>query len=146
MATGDKEGAIALLQSEVKNNPENAALLVEVNEIFVSAEMGEEGAKLVESSRKEAMEIMNRGVMLVSKGQYKEAIDAMRGAREAMPANARVLLNLAYVLITYMQKNASTPAFVKEARDSLLAANALSPGETRFASLMDALSEFTTPK
>ena len=70
------------------------ALLAEINEIFVSAEMGEEGAKLVETSRKETMEIMNRGVMLVSKGQYKEAIDAMRSVREAMLSNVRVLLNL----------------------------------------------------
>lgn len=145
MATGNTENAVALLQREVKNSPENAVLLNEVNEIFVAAEMAEEGAKLVETSRQEAMEMMNLGVLLVSKGQYKEAIDAMRNAREVMPTNVRVLLNLAYVLIAYLQKNETTSELIREARDSLLAANARSPGESRFVRLMDALNKLPPP-
>ncbi len=145
MVTGDKAKAIALLQREVKNNPENMVLLDEINEIFVSAEMGEEGAKLVETSRKETMEIMNHGVMLVSKGQYKEAVNAMRSAHEAMPSNVRVLLNLAHVLIAYIQKIEKTPELVDEAHNSLLTANSLSPGEARFARLMDALNKLSPP-
>lgn len=145
MATGNTEDAVALLQSEVKNSPENAGLLSEINGIFVAAEMAEEGAKLVETSRKEAMEMMNLGVMLVSKGQYKEAIDAMRNAREVMPTNVRVLLNLAYVLIAYLQKNEVTSELVREARDSLQAANSQSPGEVRFVRLMDALNKLPPP-
>lgn len=145
MATGNTENAVALLQREVKNSPENAVLLGEVNDIFVAAEMGEEGAKLVEVSRQEAMELMNCGVLLVSKGQYKEAIDAMRDAREMMPTNVRVLLNLAYVLISYLQKNKPTSELIREARDSLLAANTLSPGESRFVRLMDALNKLPPP-
>ncbi|MDP1949647.1 MAG: response regulator [Nitrosomonas sp.] len=141
MATGDKEGAVALLQREVKNNPENNALLDDIAEIFVHAEMGEEGARLIEASRREAMEVMNRGVLLVRKAQYEEAINAMRSARKAMPSNLRVLLNLAYVLITCIQKNGPTPELIKEARESLLAANVLSPGEPRYMRLKDLLNE-----
>ena len=145
MATGNTEKAVALLQREVKNSPEDAILLDEINEIFVTAEMAEEGAKLVEISRKEAIEMMNLGVLLVSKGQYKEAVDAMRNAREVMPTNVRVLLNLAYVLIAYLQKNETTSELIREARDSLLAANTLSPGEARFVRLMDALNKLSSP-
>ncbi|MDH5552465.1 MAG: response regulator [Nitrosomonas sp.] len=145
MATGHTEKAVALLQREVKNSPENIVLLNEINEVFVAAEMAEEGAKLVETSRQEAMEMMNLGVLLVSKGQYKEAIDAMRNAREVMPTNVRVLLNLAYVLIAYLQKNETTSGLIREARDSLLAANARSPGEARFVRLMDALNKLPPP-
>ncbi len=145
MVTGNTKSAITLLRCEVKNNPESKVLLDEVNEIFVAAGMGEEGAKLVEVSRQEAMEMMNRGVLLVSKKQYKEAIDAMRSAHKAMPTNVRVLLNLAYVLIAYLQKNTSEPELVKEARDSLLAANTRSPGESRFVRLMGALNKLSPP-
>ncbi len=89
------------------------------------------------------MLIMNRGVLLVSKGQYEEAVNAMRDAYAAMPANMRVLLNLAYVIITYIQKNGPTPELIQEARSSLFAANELSPGEPRFIRLMASLNEFS---
>ncbi len=141
MVTGEIDRAVALLQSEVKNSPDNAALLSEVNEIFVQAEMGDEGARLVESSRREATELMNRGVLLARDGQYQEAIEAMRYARQGMPTNVRVMFNLAYVLITHMQKNGAMPELVKEARASLLAGNALAPGVARFTQLTALLNE-----
>lgn len=141
LVAGDKEKAIRLLQSEIKNNPENAALHKNVSEIFEQAGMQEEGSQLIESTRQEAMLVMNRGVLLVSKGQYEEALGAMREARAAMPANVRVLLNLAHVIIAYIQKNGAAPELVEEARNSLTAANELSPGEPRFKRLMASLNE-----
>lgn len=141
LVAGDKEKAIRLLQSEIKNNPENAALHKNVSEIFEQAGMQEEGSQLIESTRQEAMLVMNRGVLLVSKGQYEEALGAMREARAAMPANVRVLLNLAHVIIAYIQKNGAAPGLVEEARNSLTAANELSPGEPRFKRLMASLNE-----
>ena len=143
MATGDKEQAIRLLQSEIKNNPESAILLNDVAEIFDQAGMGEEGSRLIETSRQEAMLIMNRGVLLISKGQYEEALSAMRDAYAAMPTNIRVLLNLAYVIIAYMQKNGTSSELADEARHSLQTANQLSPGEPRFIRLTAALNELT---
>lgn len=143
MITGDKEKAIQLLQREIKNNPESAALLRDVAEIFDQAGMGEEGSRLIETSRQEAMLIMNRGVLLISKGQYEEALSAMRDAYAVMPANIRVLLNLAHVIITYMQKNGATSELIDEARHSLQTANELSPGEPRFIRLTAALNELT---
>lgn len=146
LMTGNKEKAIALLQDQVKNSPDNEALLTEVKEIFVGAEMGEEGVHLVESSRKEGMEMMNRGVLLARDGEYEAAIEAMRVAREAMPANARVLFNLAYVILTRIQKSGSTQELLDEARRSLTTANQLSPGQSRFiqlSALLDALSPKT---
>lgn len=137
--TGDKDRAVAMLQDQVKNSPDNEALLGEVKEIFAGAEMGEEGARLVETSRQEGMEMMNRGVLLARDGRYEEAIAAMRTAREAMPANARVLFNLAYVIITRIQKSGATPGLIDEARSSLSAANKLMPGQARFAQLRASL-------
>lgn len=144
MITDNKEKAITLLQNEIKNNPENNILLRDVAKIFEQAGMGEEGNQMIEAFRKEAMIIMNRGVLLISKGQYEEAVNAMRDAQTAMPTNMRVLLNLAHVIITYMQKNGSTPELIQEAHDSLLAANELSPGESRFIRLMASLNELTS--
>ncbi|MDE2387891.1 MAG: response regulator [Betaproteobacteria bacterium] len=144
ITAGDKGQAIKLLQDEIKRNPESANLLHDVAEIFDGAGMSEEGSQLIETSRQEAMLIMNQGVMLISKGQYEEALSAMRGAYTAMPSNIRVLLNLAYVIITYMQKNGTTPELIGEARRSLQTANELSPGEPRFIRLTAALNELAT--
>lgn len=141
LAAGARDDAVALLQGEIRNSPDNQALLGEVRDIFGAAEMGDEGAELIESSRKDAIEQMNRGVLLVREGRHDEAITAMRGAREAMPKNVRVLFNLTQVIVAKLQHagGSADPALVAEARDSLAAANALSPGETRHATLKAAL-------
>ncbi|MBX3617373.1 response regulator [Nitrosomonas sp.] len=141
LVAGDKEKAICLLQSEIKNNPESPMLHKVVADIFEQAGMREEGNRLIEATRQEAILMMNRGVLLVSKGQYEEAVCAMREARAAMPTNVRVLLNLAHVFIAYIQKKGSVPGLIDEARNSLLAANELSPGEPRFKRLMTTLNE-----
>lgn len=139
LATGEKEMAVNLLQKEVKNNPENAEFLEQVKQIFTEAKMGAQGAALIESTRKSAIEQMNHGVLLASNGKIEEAIIWMRNAREAMPKNSRVLFNLAYVLIAYLQKNETDAAITAEARESLLEANRLAPGGKRFIQLMEAL-------
>lgn len=136
---GEKETAVSLLQDEVKNNPENAEILEQVKQVFVGAQMGEHGVALIESTRKSAIEQMNRGVLLSHEGKTEDAIIWMRNAREAMPTNARVLFNLAYVLISYLKKIKKDRTIISEARDALIEANRLSPGEKRFTQLMEAL-------
>lgn len=138
-ATGKQGRAVEFLQDQVRNNPDNAALLNEVKDIFSGAAMGEEGAALIEISRQEGMELMNRGVLQARDGHFEQAIASMREARQAMPSNVRVLLNFAYVLITCMQKTGVAPGLVGEAREALQAANALQPGQVRHAQLSVAL-------
>ena len=137
--TGEKEMAVSLLQEEVKNNPENTEILEQVKQVFVGAQMGEQGLALIESTRKSAIEQMNRGVLLAHEGKIEDAIIWMRTAREAMPTNARVLLNLAYVLITRLKKMGTHVEIVSEAREALIEANRLAPGEKRFTQLMESL-------
>ncbi len=140
IATGKKESAVVFLQKEIRSNPDNNALFEDVKEVFEHAGMGDEGAVLIEASRREAIEMMNAGVLLIREGKYEEAINAMRNARQVMPENARVLFNLAHVLIAYIQKKGQTPELINEALESLDAANELSPSESRYSKLMDILN------
>ena len=137
---GEKEAAANLLQDEVKNNPENAEILEQVKQVFVGANMGEHGVALIESTRKSAVEQMNRGVLLVQEGKIEDAMIWMRNARTAMPTNARVLLNLAYVLIAHMKKTKKDEEIIAEARGALIEANRLVPGDKRFTQLMETLN------
>ena len=139
MDIGEKEAAISLLQNEVKNNPENAEILEQVKQIFAGADMNEQGTALVESTRKSAIEQMNYGVLLAHEGKIDEAIIWMRNAREAMPMNARVIFNLAHVLIAHLKKIKKDAAIISEAREALIEANRLAPGEKRFSELMESL-------
>jgi Flp pilus assembly protein TadD len=125
----------------VRNNHDNQALLGEIQQVFVDGGMAEEGAKLVEASRQEAIEIMNRGVLLAREGKLQEALDAMYQARTSLPTNVRVLFNFAFILISYMQKNGANDNLRTDARNALLQANKLEPGDKRFTQLMDALTK-----
>jgi len=140
LATGRKDSAVKLLQQVVKNNHENKGLIAQVQTVFDGAGMQQEGAQLVEGSRREAVELMNRGVLLARDGKLTEALDAMRAAKATLPNNARVLLNFAYVAVLLLQRDGASRELAAESRQALLRANQLSPGEKRFAQLMDALT------
>lgn len=139
LASGRRETAVELLQSVVRNNHENRELLNQVQQVFIDANMAEEGATLVEASRQEAIELMNRGVLLAREGKIDEAVESMYQARAALPANVRVLFNFAYILITRMQQGDAPDKLRADARNALLQANRLAPGDKRFNQLMDAL-------
>lgn len=141
LATGDRENAVNLLQDEVKNSPDNNALLAEIQGVFAAANMAEEGVTLVAASRKEAIEMMNRGALLARDGKLDEAVVWMRNACQAMPANVRVLFNFAHVIVTRMQQSGLDADLAAEARASLETANALAPGDRRFGLLNSALDK-----
>ena len=141
LATGDRERAVSLLQNEVKNSPENVALLSDINGIFSEANMAEEGARIVEVARQEAKEMMNRGVLLARDGKLEEAVEWMRNARRVMPSNIRVLFNFAHVSIAHMQQNSFNSGLASEVRSSLEEANTLAPGDRRYTLQMAALAK-----
>lgn len=139
LATGEREQGLALLQAEVMNNPEDQDNLASVREIFRKAGLAEQGDAIVESTRSEAVEMMNAGTLLARQGAYPEAIDKMRAALEKMPRNVRLLLNSAHIMLTHMESDGAELALIHETRRNLLTANQLAPGETRFPALMSRL-------
>lgn len=144
LATGEREKGLALLQSEVMNNPEDTANLASVREIFRKAGLAEQGEAIVESTRREAVDMMNAGILLAREGNYPEAIDKMRAALDKMPRNVRLLLNSAHVMVTHMERGVADPALIREVRRNLLIANQLAPGESRFPALMARLDALAT--
>ncbi|MEW9899611.1 tetratricopeptide repeat protein [Chitinivorax sp. PXF-14] len=140
LATGNKDAAVSLLQSVVRNNHDDQDLVGKVQQAFDSAGMAEEGARLVASSRKEAVDMMNTGVLLAREGKLGEAVEWMRNARAAMPSNVRVLFNFAHVALMSLQKQGHDEALVREVRLALSQANKLAPGDKRHAQLSSQLA------
>jgi hypothetical protein len=139
-AVGVKESPVELLCYVIKNNHDNALLLDDVQKIFDKARMGDEGSVLIMSSKKEAADMMNRGVLLWKTGKLDEAVAWMREARAALPNNLRILFNAAQILISHLQQRGYDPELADEATKVLLHVDKISPGQQRFAQLMEQLA------
>lgn len=138
-AVGVKGTPGEVLAHVVRNNHDNTLVQDEVQKIFDKARLGEEGAAIIRAARKEAVDLMNQGVVLWKGGKLPEAVKWMRTARERLPDNVRVLFNAVQILISHMQQRGYEPALEQEARTVLEHVDRLQPGQQRFAQLMEQL-------
>lgn len=140
LAVGVKESPVELLCYVARNNHDNAVLLDEVQKIFEKARMGDEGLEHIRSSKKQASDLMNQGVLLWKTGKLAQAVEWMRHAREVLPNNLRILFNAAQILLSHMQQLGYDEALTAEATDVLLHVDKIQPGQQRFAQLMEQLA------
>jgi tetratricopeptide (TPR) repeat protein len=140
-AVGVKESPVELLCYVTKNNHDNMLLLDDVQKIFDKAHMSEEGMALIKSSKKEASDLMNQGVLLWKTGKLPEAVDWMRHARDVLPNNLRILFNAAQILLSHMQQRGYDEALAAEATSVLMHVDKVQPGQQRFAQLMEQLAK-----
>ncbi|WGG53035.1 response regulator [Rugamonas sp. DEMB1] len=136
LEVGIKEPAVKLLCYIIQNNDDDKSVRDEVQKVFEHAQMGEEGAELIEGARKEASEVMNRGVLLWKTNRLEDAVDWMRAARLKLPGNLRILLNTAQILISHVQKRGYDPALLAEAAEVLALINRMAPGQRRHTELL----------
>ena len=95
----DSELADQIIGNLIKNHIDDDAFM---NEIKVSQEnQGNAGASdlLINKTRKELIEINNKGVRLFKQGRLSEAVQLMERAREKMPANKTIVLNFIKILL-----------------------------------------------
>lgn len=140
LAVGVKEAPVELLCYVTRNNHDNALLLERVQKIFDKARMGDEGIVLIRSSRKDASDLMNKGVLLWKTGKLAEAVQWMRDARRVLPNNLRILFNAAQILLSHMQQLGYEEALAAEATEVLMHVDKIQPGQKRFAQLMENLA------
>lgn len=135
LEVGIKDPAVKLLCYVIQNNDDDKSVRDEVQKVFEHAQMGEEGAELIEAARKEATDIMNRGVLLWKTNKLEEAVDWMRTARQKLPGNLRILLNTAQILISHVQKRGYDAALLVEATEVLALVEKMAPGQRRHTEL-----------
>ena len=140
-AVGVKDAPVELLCYVVRNNDDNTVLHDEVQRIFDKARMGDEGAALINTARREASEMMNKGVLLWKTNKLDEAVAWMREARRSLPDNMRILFNSAQILISHMQAKGYDDALMTEANDVLMHVDRIAPGQQRFAQLIEQLQK-----
>jgi len=82
-------------------------------------------------------------MQLMAAGDTQAALEGLRSAKTSMPRNARVLLNFAAVALTVLQRHGRSAALEAEMRNSIAMAQALRPGDTRAADLLQQLERWT---
>lgn len=137
---GQTEGATALLRTLVRNQHDNPALAARVQQVFESASLGEQGRALIEHSRQEVIDINNRGVALGREGRFEEAIALLRQARQELPDNETVLMNLCGLLIVQMKRSGPQEPLEKEIRELLRHAQDINPGNRKLQEYSAALA------
>jgi tetratricopeptide (TPR) repeat protein len=140
-AVGVKDAPVDLLCYVIRNNHDNPLLLDDVQKIFDKARLGDEGLELIRASKKEAIDLMNQGVLLWKTGKLKDAVEWMRQARGKVPNNQRILFNAAQILVSHLQQHGYDAALSAEAYDVLHHVDRLLPGQQRFAQLMEQLAQ-----
>lgn len=140
-AVGVKDAPVDLLCYVIRNNHDNPLLLDDVQKIFDKARLGDEGLELIRASKKEAIDLMNQGVLLWKTGKLKAAVEWMRQARKKVPNNQRILFNAAQILVSHMQQHGYDAALSAEAYEVLHHVDRLLPGQQRFAQLMEQLAQ-----
>jgi DNA-binding response OmpR family regulator/Flp pilus assembly protein TadD len=141
MASNQAEGATRMLQYVSRNNHDNELLLRRAQQVFDDAGMGAAGKELLAAARRQATDAMSAGVMMMSRGDLKGALESLRAATHAMPQNARVLLNFATVAVTCIEQQGHSAAREAEAREAIATAQALRPDDARGAELLARLAK-----
>ncbi len=138
---GDKEKAMALLASVVKNNHENAGVLQQVQGVFATAGMQEEGAALIKQAAQEVVSINNQGVKLANEGKFEEGIALLRQAVGAMPNNDLMLTNLCGMMIGLMNRTGKDAEMVTEARALLDKVGRINPANKKYTLYLNLLGK-----
>lgn len=139
-AIGARDEACDLIGDVVINNHDNAVLLEECQAIFDKANMHPEGAEIIADTKQEALEMMNRGLLLWKAGNLEEAVEWMRASRPKLPENVRFLLNFAGLLIAYSRQFPGEEECLEEARSVLGQVHKKSPNHPRYAEMMALLA------
>jgi tetratricopeptide (TPR) repeat protein len=103
--TGKTEEGNTLIKQVVRNNHESEEILARAREIFTRAGLAQEGDDLIAATKREVVELNNRGVELARGGKLEASIELFMTAAKGMPENKTINLNAAQSLIMQMQKN-----------------------------------------
>lgn len=129
LANGSREIADEAARMLVSNHHEDAGLLIHLGDLYDRAGCREEGEALISRARQEVVESNNRAVMLAQGGELNEAIRMLTEAREQLPDNKRIAINLANVVVLAMHQQGVSDERMRLARDCVAQVARLSPGE-----------------
>ena len=124
---GEEEKAVALYKTAVKNNHDDEEFLRNLETSFTESGLSESVKELVYESRKEIVQLNNRGAGLVTQGKIEEALGLFEKAAEGMSGNKTINLNAAIVSIMHMERHGLDMKLISKSRQYLDRVKKLDP-------------------
>ncbi|HEC12160.1 MAG TPA: response regulator [Acidiferrobacteraceae bacterium] len=118
-AVGDEEHGKDLVQDLVRDHHEDDKLLKEVEAVLENSSLKDEGKEIIEQTKKEIIDINNKGVYLVKEGKMEEAISFLEQAADGLPNNKTINLNAVQAMLLYMERNGKDDSYIKKSRQFL---------------------------
>ena len=132
------------MQEVVRNHHEDEQILKQAENVFNDAELTDEGKEVIESTKREIIEVNNKGVYLVRDGKLEEAIDYFRKAAEGLPQNRTINMNAAQALLMHMQRNGSNDRFLHQSRQYLERVGRIDPANEKYQKLLGMYQKIKT--
>ncbi len=114
--SGDSEKAKAIIQAVAEDHHENESVLTAAQSVFHAAGLGDEGAALLESTKRNMIRLNNEAVTLARGGELEKAISMLQSAADRLTNNAQVSINAALALLMDSQRNGVQPLRIGQAR------------------------------
>ncbi|MBF0520069.1 MAG: tetratricopeptide repeat protein, partial [Nitrospirae bacterium] len=134
---GEKNKGMEMMKNVVRNNHSDDGVLSQVQETFKDLGMGEEGLAFVADTKAEIIGINNKGVDLINKGMFIEAIDLFEKAADGMISNFVINLNALRATLGYMQKKGRDDKYLFKCEKFITRINGIDPENMKFQQLQD---------
>lgn len=135
-AIGKKDQGEELIKYVVRNHHEDQSVLTQAQALFNELGMADEGSALIDSTRKEVIDINNKGVQLAKEGKLEESIEFFAKAATGMPENLVINLNAAQSLIMQMQKGGKNDRYLYQTRQYLDRVRQINPTNEKYQKLL----------
>lgn len=114
---GKKQNAGALLQNIGKNNHESAEILHQVQAVFESEQLADEGQALIQETQQDVVVVNNHGVVLAKKGEFEEGAQLLRTAAQNLVNSEIIIMNLCGLLLALMNKEGKSNFLARKVED-----------------------------
>ncbi len=133
---GKKEKGVEFMQNVVRNYHDNEKVIKKVQDVFDEVELQEEGKIIISSTKSEIVELNNKGVGLVQKGNLEEAIDYFKKAASGLPESKIINTNAAQAIIMHMKEKGKSDQHMYQALQYLDRVKKIDPSYKQYQSLL----------
>ena len=130
-AGGRVDEAKSIIRTVAEDYDENDAVLAQAQAVFVAAGHAEDGAALLEASRKRMIQLNNEAVGLAKAGEIEPAIRMLQEAADRLHNNCQIALNAALALLMSIQLNGMDPWRLRQADRYLRQARRADPDHAK---------------
>ena len=132
---GDKEKAESLLKSAIQNNHDDEEFLQSVAATLSEVGLSDNPEDYVSELKKQVVEMNNRGVRLLQKGELTDAVELFDQAASQMKGNKIINANAARAMLMLMEKHGGGEEGLKKVRQYLDRLRQIDAGDESLKSL-----------